>query len=97
MWPPISSKNTGTVSARPIQKRRIMSASSALASGSALTVRGSSAMPQVGELPGPLWRISGCIGQVKVAPGEAIADAFGTRYLAGVAANLVRHPAQQKW
>ena len=25
---------------------------------------GSSAMPQIGQLPGPTWRISGCIGQV---------------------------------
>jgi len=25
---------------------------------------GSSAIPQIGQLPGPIWTISGCIGQV---------------------------------
>ena len=31
---------------------------------SAVTVSGSSAMPQIGQEPGPTWRICGCIGQV---------------------------------
>jgi hypothetical protein len=31
---------------------------------SAVTTSGSSAMPQIGQLPGPTWRISGCMGQV---------------------------------
>ena len=31
---------------------------------SAVTVTGSSAMPQIGQEPGPTCRISGCIGQV---------------------------------
>ena len=30
--------------------------------------KGSSAMPQSGQLPGPTWRTSGCIGQVYSAP-----------------------------
>ena len=60
----MSKPTTGTDSAAPIHRRRVMSASSGLASGSALTVSGSSAMPQIGQLPGPIWRISGCIGQV---------------------------------
>ena len=29
-----------------------------------VTCAGSSAMPQIGQEPGPTWRISGCIGQV---------------------------------
>ncbi len=62
--PPISRANTGAVSARAIQKRRLMSASSALGCGSAVAVTGSSAMPQIGQAPGPACRICGCIGQV---------------------------------
>ena len=31
---------------------------------SAVASTGSSAMPQIGQEPGPTWRISGCIGQV---------------------------------
>jgi hypothetical protein len=41
-----------------------MSASSWLGTAAALTSSGSSAMPQIGQLPGPTWRICGCIGQV---------------------------------
>jgi hypothetical protein len=62
--PPISSANTGTVSAVPIQKRLVMSRSSGLSPCSAVASTGSSAMPQMGQLPGPIWRTCGCIGQV---------------------------------
>ena len=41
-----------------------MSASSGLGPVSAVTVTGSSAIPQIGQEPGPGCRISGCIGQV---------------------------------
>jgi len=64
MWLPISRMNTGRVNASPIQKRRVMSASSWLGWASADASTGSSAMPQIGQLPGPTWRICGCIGQV---------------------------------
>ena len=64
MWLPISRMNTGRVSARPIQKRRVISASSSFGWASADTCTGSSAMPQIGQLPGPAWRTCGCIGQV---------------------------------
>ncbi len=70
-WPPISSANTGAVSARPNHRRRRMSASSGLAPLSAVTISGSSAMPQMGHEPGPSWRISGCMGQVKIVPAGA--------------------------
>jgi hypothetical protein len=33
-------------------------------------VTGSSAMPQIGQEPGPFCRISGCIGQVYSASGS---------------------------
>ena len=61
---PISSATTGALSAVAIQKRRLMSASSGLGPVSALAISGSSAMPQIGQEPGPICRISGCIGQV---------------------------------
>jgi hypothetical protein len=41
-----------------------MSRSSGLGPESAVTITGSSAIPQIGHDPGPGWRISGCIGQV---------------------------------
>ncbi len=62
--PDISRAKTGTVSTRPIQNRRVMSRSSGLGRSSALANTGSSAMPHLGQLPGPTCRISGCIGQV---------------------------------
>ncbi len=63
-WPPIASKNTGSASTRPIQNRRDMSVSSWFGAASALTVSGSRAMPQIGQLPAPCCRICGCMGQV---------------------------------
>src|ERR1019366_103434 len=60
---PIAIASRGAVSARLIQNRRVMSRSSGLSSAT-VTVRGSSAMPQIGQLPGSARTISGCIGQV---------------------------------
>ncbi len=50
---PISSRTTGTVRTAPIQKRRVMSRSSAEGPVSAVTTTGSRAMPQIGHDPGP--------------------------------------------
>src|SRR6516162_5683360 len=61
---PIATASNGTVSATVIQKRRLMLRSSGFASSCVVTVRGSSVMPQIGQLPGPGRTISGCIGQV---------------------------------
>ena len=63
-WPPISKTTMGSVSASPIQNRRVMSTSSGFGPASAVTASGSSAIPQIGQLPGPSWRTWGCIGQV---------------------------------
>ncbi len=63
-WPPISKRTTGTLRASPIQNLRVMSRSSSLGPVSAVTITGSSAIPQIGHAPGPGRRISGCIGQV---------------------------------
>ena len=64
MCPPISSPNTGTVRTSAIQKRRVMSASSGSGPASVDAISGSSAMPQIGQWPGPGWRICGCMGHV---------------------------------
>ena len=60
---PMAIATSGAVRARLIQKRRVMRRSSGLSS-STVTVRGSSAMPQIGQLPGSERTISGCMGQV---------------------------------
>ena len=59
-----------------IQNRRVMSTSSGFGPSSSVTVRGSSAMPQIGHAPGASRTISGCIGHVystRVAGGVASA------------------------
>ncbi len=53
----------GRVSKALIQSRRVMLVNSGLAAA-AVTVRGSSAMPQMGQAPGPSRTICGCMGQV---------------------------------
>ena len=55
---------SGTVSTTPIQNRLVMSTSSGFASSAIVTVRSSSAMPQIGQAPGWSRTICGCIGQV---------------------------------
>ena len=54
----------GTANAAAIHKRRVMSASSGLGPAAAAGSVGSSAMPQIGQLPGPSRTTSGCIGHV---------------------------------
>ena len=65
----------GRVSAKPIQKRRVMSMSSRFGPVCMLAISGSSAMPHLGQGPGPAWRTSGCIGQVWM---ESWASGFAT-------------------
>ena len=66
-WPGKTSEtmtaSRGSVSTAPIHRRRVMLANSGLAA-LAVTVRGSSAMPQIGQVPGPSRTICGCMGQV---------------------------------
>ena len=59
---------TITVKGKVHQKQRRKSLSSGLSSASSSGVTGSSVMPHFGQLPGPIWRISGCIGQVYSVP-----------------------------
>lgn len=58
----MASTSSGTVSARPTRKRSRMDCSSGSGGSSASTVRGSSAMPHLGQLPGPFFTTSGCMG-----------------------------------
>ena len=97
-WPAISRPKTGSASAKPIQNRRVISRSSSFGAASAVACSGSSAMPQIGHEPGPGWRISGCIGQVKIVPrgGSGGFGGDGTRYWLGSATNFARQPALQK-
>ncbi len=66
-WPGTTSEtmmaSRGRVSTAPTHRRRVMLASSGLAA-LAVTVRGSSAMPQIGQAPGRSRTICGCMGQV---------------------------------
>ena len=58
------------------KSRRVMSTSSGFGPSSAVGVIGSSAMPQIGQDPGPSRTISGCIGQVHLTPGAGAAAGF---------------------
>ena len=55
---------TITVSGNVHQKRRRKSTNSGFCSSSSDGMTGSRVIPQIGQLPGALWRICGCIGQV---------------------------------
>ena len=55
---------TGIVSASAIQNRLVMSINSGSRLSSSEICSGSSAMPQIGQAPGPICLTSGCIGQV---------------------------------
>jgi len=61
---PIASSSNGSERTSATQKRRVMSRSSGLSPSAAVGVTGSSAIPQMGQLPGALCRTCGCIGQV---------------------------------
>lgn len=76
----MTSRINGAVSTALTQKRLVMSVSSGFSSPSsgAVIVRGSSAIPQMGQLPGASRTISGCIGQVySTAPAPGAAGAVG--------------------
>ena len=66
--PSMASASTIADSGRVHQKRRRKSTSSGFSSSSRLGIIGSSAMPQIGQVPGPSRTIPGCIGQVYLAP-----------------------------
>ena len=63
-WPPIASTTPIAVSGSVHQKRRVKLSSSGFFSSSSDGISGSSAIPQIGQLPGAVRRICGCIGHV---------------------------------
>ncbi len=74
----MASMKSGRDSVVLTQKRRVMSISSSFFS-SAATVRGSRAIPHLGQAPGPSRRISGCIGQVYSTRVSAWSGVSGSR------------------
>ena len=69
IWAPqiisaMAARKSGRLKPTHTQKRRVMSSRWTSSTASSVTVRGSSAMPQIGQLPGASRTISGCIGQV---------------------------------
>jgi len=104
-WPasmgPIDESSTGSVSNPLTQKRRVMSRSSSLWVSSALTMRGSRAMPQIGHAPGWARTTCGCMGHVySMRPGEApLGDATAAgaepAYFSGLERNRSRHDGPQ--
>src|ERR1700692_3476747 len=94
----------GAVSAALSQSLRRMSIYSGFTSSTFATVKvaGSNAMPHLGHEPGPIWRTSGCIGQVYSTPAAVISafigsgGAAGCRYFSGFVSNLATQPFEQK-
>ena len=70
--PKISAPNVRMTSGIDIialtQKRRVMSINSGLGPSSSVGSSGSSAIPQIGQLPDTVCLIWGCIGQVHMVP-----------------------------
>lgn len=95
---PIVRASSGTARPAATHQRRVKSTSSGLVASSSEGSSGSSAIPQIGQVPGPSCRICGCIGHVHIAPGAAPVRARGApaRYLGGSDLNFARHPALQK-
>ncbi len=74
----IISARIGMVKTTEIQNLRLMSLSSGFSS-SVTTLRGSRAIPQIGQLPGSERTISGCIGQVHSTRVAGAATVSGSR------------------
>src|SRR6185437_135027 len=69
--------SNGAVSATLLQKRRVMLRNSGFSSSVAVTVRGSSAMPQMGQAPDFDSRTSGHMGHTKAATDASVAELTG--------------------
>src|SRR5437899_1543957 len=92
--------SSGRVSAAEIRNRRVMFLSS-WSGTSAVAVRGSSAMPQMGQKPGWLRTTSGCIGHVYSTSddggGAASFRADGCTNASGSSRKRRSHALAQKW
>jgi hypothetical protein len=60
---PMAMISRGMVKTKEIQKRRRMSRSSGFSASAAAALRGSRAMPHLGQAPGASCATSGCMGQ----------------------------------
>src|SRR5512146_480860 len=76
---PIATRRTGTVRKRLTRKRRVMSTSSGFSSSSAAAVRGSRAIPHLGQFPGVSRTTSGCMGQTHSVRGAGTGIPAGSR------------------
>jgi hypothetical protein len=98
---PIETISSGIARTVDTHRRRVKSISSGFGASSSEGASGSSAIPQIGQLPGPSRRICECIGHVQIAPAGAAAAAMlagvSARYFPGSAVNLAAQPALQKW
>src|SRR5204862_65101 len=101
--PAIARSTMGAVNIRLIQKRRLISASSGLGPEAAAALRGSSAMPQIGQGPGPARTTSGCMGHVYSTPAAGFGGGAGAsdtreppRYRPGDSRKSARHRGLQK-
>ena len=74
----IARPKTGLPMAAAVQNRRVMSASSGSGGSSTSTVRGSSAIPQAGQVPGASRNTSGCIGQMYSTRRAGVAAVSGS-------------------
>ncbi len=71
----MATASSGAANASDTRNRRDMSVSSGLSSSPAETaLAGSRAMPQIGQLPGPSLRTSGCMGQVWITAAPDAAE-----------------------
>ena len=91
--------SSGAVSAVEIQSRRVISESSGFSSFTD-AVRGSRAMPHIGQVPGPICRTSGCIGHVYSPAAGTSAAALplpeGARNARGSSRKRRAQPSAQK-
>ena len=107
---PMAMITKGIVNTALIQKRRVMSLSSGFSSSSRVTVRGSKAMPHLGQLPGSSRTISGCMGQVYsvlvadagIPSGSRAMPHFGqlpgpSRRISGCIGQVWIVPAERAW
>src|SRR5579872_1050910 len=93
----IASASSGAVRMTAATKRRFMSAYSGFGGASSVVnSAGSRAMPHFGHDPGPIFRTSGCIGQVYSTPATTGSGSRGFKYRIGSASNLATQPFEQK-
>ena len=73
--PPMLMTSRGMARMPATHRRRVKSMSSGLGASFCDGASGSSAMPQIGQVPGPGCRISGCMGQVQIVPSAPFGGA----------------------